>query len=103
MRKRNHRIGVYLTKAELDNLNQKVALSGLNRERFLRQLINNCTIKEAPPNELPEFIRQLRLLNENLMQIAERFSFHGANASDLESLIQVIYALESKIHKVYTQ
>ena len=78
-------------------------MSGLNRERFLRQLINNCTIKEAPPNELPEFIRQLRLLNENLIGIAEHLELTSSDNTELENLIQAIYALESKIHKVYTQ
>ena len=103
MRKRNHRVWVYLTKDEYDTLNQKVALSGLNRERFIRCLINKCEIKEAPPIELPEFIRLLRRLNANAGQILIQLNTGGiADALAIKKLIVDNRALEQKVLAIYT-
>ena len=102
MRNRNYRIVVCLTENELDALTQKVNLSGLNRETFIRYLLNGCTIKEAPPNELPEFIRLLRRLNANADQILRQMNAGGIiDIPAVNKMTDEIYGLEQKIRMIY--
>lgn len=47
MRKRNCRVDLYFTKAELEVLTQKVRKAGLSREGFCRRTLNGVEVKEA--------------------------------------------------------
>lgn len=70
MRKRNHRIVFYLNEQEFEMLDRKVKRTNLSREAFLRKVIQDIQIKEAPPVDLPQFIREIRRLGNNINQIA---------------------------------
>lgn len=49
MRKRNIPILFRLNKKEAESLDKKVRKSGLNREAYLRQVINGVVPRDAPP------------------------------------------------------
>lgn len=67
---RKNRIEVRLSNEELMFLNSEVAKTGLSREEYLRALINKVVPANKPTNELVEVIKQLRMIGNNLNQIA---------------------------------
>ena len=69
MRKRNHRIVFYLDDAEYNALERKVKMTSLSREGFIRKAIQNAQIHNAPPADLPMFIREIRRVGINIDQI----------------------------------
>ena len=77
MRKRTFRVEVYFTKDELEVLTQKVNKSGMRREVFIRNLLNDCVIKEAPPAEYYDLIREVRRVGSNLNQILKLANSKG--------------------------
>ena len=75
--KRNCEIKVRLSKQELDNLTRKVNKTNFSREAFVRYVLNDCAIKEAPPAEYYELIRELRKAGSNLNQILKLANTKG--------------------------
>ena len=53
-RTRNNKITVYFSDAELERLNSKVDRTLLNREQFIRNMVEELTIVEAPPGNHDE-------------------------------------------------
>ena len=70
VRKRNVHIQLWLTEAEADRLNKKVASCGLTREAYLRQLISGYVPRQAPPVEYFHLTEQLRRIGTNMNQLA---------------------------------
>ncbi|MGI6579109.1 MAG: plasmid mobilization protein [Saccharofermentanales bacterium] len=70
MRKRNIDIKFRLTEQELEELDNKVALSGLNREAYIRKVLAGAELKEVPSLEYHQFKRELSRIGNNLNQIA---------------------------------
>lgn len=60
---------MYLTEEETQALMEKVKKSGLSRERFIRKLISDSHVHEAPPVDLKRFIRELNRIGSNIDQI----------------------------------
>lgn len=52
MRTRDNKITVYMNDQELARLNALVDKTNLNREQFIRAMVEGLTIKEAPPAPL---------------------------------------------------
>ena len=67
---RKNRIEVRLNNEELEFLNLEVAKSGLSRKEYLRSLIKKIVPADKPSDELVEVIKQLRMIGNNLNQIA---------------------------------
>lgn len=67
---RKNRIEVRLNNEELAFLNSEVEKSGLSREEYLRSLIKKIVPANKPTYELVEIIKQLRMIGNNLNQIA---------------------------------
>jgi hypothetical protein len=100
---RKKEIKVRLTEDEFNGLNEKVAATTFSREEFIRRCIRDVKFKEAPPNELPEFIRLLRRLNANAGQILLQLNSGGiADALAIKKLIADNRALEQKVLAIYT-
>ena len=59
MRKRNIAILFRLNRKEAEALDKRVKKSGLNREAYLRQLINGLVPRNAPPPDYYSMIREL--------------------------------------------
>ncbi len=103
MRSRNHRIVFYLNDTELDSLERKVKRSGLSREGFIRKAVKDVQIKEAPPAELPQFIREIRRVGSNIDQILMIANARGLlDVPQLRKVISDLRDMEKRIVQVYT-
>ena len=82
MRKRNVAIMFRLNRKEAEALDKKVKKSGLNREAYLRQLIQGILPKDAPPPDYYSMMRELHKVGNNLNQIAQKA--HTLNVLDVQ-------------------
>ena len=70
-RTRNNKITVYLSDAELARLNAMVDKTIMNREQFIRAMIEGKTIVEAPPAPLFQTVRMMKDAQFNIRRISE--------------------------------
>ncbi|MGB4611001.1 MAG: plasmid mobilization relaxosome protein MobC [Saccharofermentanales bacterium] len=70
MEKRTKQVKFRLTEKELEELNKKVASSGLSREAFIRKILAGAKLRELPTLEYHQFRRELSMIGNNLNQIA---------------------------------
>lgn len=101
MRKRNIQISVRVNEEELEILDEKVLKSGLNREKFLRQLILGYQPKEKPDREFYNFIRTLSAIGNRINQIAAKantlnFVDEREFRKEAEELAKLKFALQEK-------
>ena len=82
MRKRNIAILFRLNRKEAEALDKRVKKSGLNREAYLRQLINGLVPRNAPPPDYYSMMRELHQIGNNLNQIAQKA--HVLNVIDAQ-------------------
>ncbi len=74
---RNQAFIIRMTKDELQTLDKKVKKTGLSREGYVRTLCNNKTPVELPPADYHALIREVRVLGNNLHQIAYKANSMG--------------------------
>ena len=70
-RTRNNKITVYLSDAELARLNAMVDKTIMNREQFIRAMIEGKPIVEAPPAPLLQTVRMMKDAQFNIRRISE--------------------------------
>lgn len=70
MRTRKNSFLLRLNDEEYNHLQNMVEMSGLNRESLLRSLIMGKQIQEKPPIEMPQLLRHLSSMGNNINQIA---------------------------------
>lgn len=75
--KRIYKKQFWLTKEEVDLLNEKVKKSNMNQSDFIRNAITNSIVKEKPDDRFYNSIRNLRVMSNNLNQIAKRANLLG--------------------------
>ena len=88
MRKRNERIDVYFSEAELNVVKQKAKEAGLNCSELIRRAVLNKEVKQAPPADIPIMIRDIRRLGYNidrLLKIAD--STHLIDAPQMRKVL----------------
>ncbi|MCD7893943.1 MAG: plasmid mobilization relaxosome protein MobC [Erysipelotrichaceae bacterium] len=69
-KKRNKSIKIRLTVDEFNTLNERVALTGLSREEYVRSLMKMEIPPSLPSPDMIETIKQLRLIGNNINQLA---------------------------------
>lgn len=82
MRKRNVAILFRLNRKEAEALDKKVKKSGLNREAYLRHLIEGVVPRDAPPPDYYSMMRELHKIGNNLNQICQKA--HTLNVIDVQ-------------------
>ena len=70
MARRKIKIDLRLSEEEFALLNSDVEKSGLSREAYLRAMIKDRPIKERPPMDLVDVLRNLQQINNNMNQVA---------------------------------
>ena len=75
MRQRKHFIGLWLNDAEYDYLRQQCQISGLTSSAFIRKSIHGVEVRQRPPEEMADLVRELHAIGNNANQMA-----HWANA-----------------------
>ncbi|MBP9989551.1 MAG: plasmid mobilization relaxosome protein MobC [Ruminococcus sp.] len=70
MRNRNNRIVFCMNDDELNKLNRKIEKSGLTRTAFLRKMCAGIEVKEQPSADFFDILYQLRMIGNNIHQVA---------------------------------
>lgn len=98
MRKRNVAILFRLNRKEAEALDKKVKKSGLNREAYLRHLINGVVPRDAPPPDYYSMMRELHRIGNNLNQIAQKA--HILNVIDVQRYDRDMRQFKDTINKI---
>lgn len=70
MARREIKIDLRLNEKEAAELNKDVGKAGVSREAYLRSLIRKMPLKERPPADLIDVLKNLQQINNNMNQIA---------------------------------
>jgi len=90
VRKRNYRCEVKFTKEELSELHKKARKAGLSVGGFIRRVVKDTAVRESPPADYYELIREVRKVGTNINQIAKT-----ANTKGIIDVPELRRALES--------
>ena len=103
MRNRNCRVDFYLSKDELEMLTKKHRKAKLSREGYLRKLINDSEVKEAPPVDWSSAAWELRRLGNNINQILVKANSVGfIDVPMLRKALAETHELEDKFFDLFT-
>ena len=72
MRKRTQRVVVCLTRYELETLDKKVRKTKLSREGYIRKVLDEAPLYEAPQAEYYDLLRELRLCGTQLRELNDQ-------------------------------
>ena len=98
MRKRNVAIMFRLNRKEAEALDKKVKKSGMNREAYLRQIIQGIVPKDTPPPDYYSMMRELHKIGNNLNQIAQKA--HTLNVIDVQRYDEVLRHYEKTVKDI---
>ena len=77
MARRTIKIDLRLTESEAAALNRDVKKAGVSREAYLRSLIRKMPLKEKPPTDVIDILKNLQQINNNMNQIAVKANAKG--------------------------
>ena len=77
MARRTVKIDLRLTESEAATLNRDVKKAGVSREAYLRSLIRKMPLKEKPPMDVVDILKNLQQINNNINQIAVKANAKG--------------------------
>ena len=77
MARRTIKIDLRLTESEAAALNRDVRKAGVSREAYLRSLIRKMPLKEKPPKDVIDILKNLQQINNNMNQIAVKANAIG--------------------------
>ncbi len=72
MRTRIYKRQYWFNELEYETIKEKSERAGMNESDFIRRIILDYQLKEKPPEEFYNVIRQLRSISNNLNQIAAK-------------------------------
>ncbi len=103
MRKRNCRLEVCFTNAELAALTRKARKSNLSKGGFIRCAVKNTEVKEAPSADVLLLIREVRRVGYNIEQILRLANSRGLlDVPRLRKALDENHAAEELIVSAYT-
>ncbi|MDD2268088.1 MAG: plasmid mobilization relaxosome protein MobC [Eubacteriales bacterium] len=82
MRERNNGVLIYFSPNELAQLDEKVKKTNYTRTQFIRSVIADVKIKEAPPTDFFILIREIRRVGNNINQLLALANSKGLIISD---------------------
>ena len=94
MQERDSAILVRLTKQEKQIILKKSQACGMKMEPFIRKVVLGQEVKERPPNEYVQLIREVNAIGNNINQIA-----HIANAEQhiSKDKIELVLQLQNEL------
>ena len=87
-----------LNRKEAEALDKKVKKSGLNREAYLRYIIQGIVPKDTPPPDYYSMMRELHKIGNNLNQIAQKA--HTLNVIDVQRYDEALRQYEKAVKKI---
>ena len=101
MARRAIKIDLRLSEREAEALNRDVKKAGVSREAYLRSLIRKMPLKEKPPIDLIEVLKNLNQINHNMNQIAVKANAKGfVDASSYWDNVRWLQETVSKLMEV---
>ena len=102
MSRRIKKIEVRMSENEYDFLIEKVHKSGLSISTFIRMAVADVCIHEAPHVDVPQLIREVRRVGNNINQILVIARTRGLlNVSELEKALEENRSVEKMIASAY--
>ena len=98
MRTRDNKITVYMNDQELARLNALVDKTNLNREQFIRDMVDGLTIKEVPPAPLWQTVCMMKQAAKDMKEIADHSYF--SEVSDEVLLRKTIKDIQTCVEEV---
>ncbi|MCQ2485528.1 MAG: plasmid mobilization relaxosome protein MobC [Clostridia bacterium] len=104
IRKRNNKIVFYLDDKELDKLTRNIQKTGLSREAYIRMIIFGTVPKERPSADFFEVLRQLRMIGNNIQQVAIKANtlnlidapMYRQNFSEIQNMVGNLLSVMNK-------
>lgn len=91
MRNRTKAVIVRLTEKEKRHLQRQAANAGLKIEPFIRKLIMGVEIRPRPPDNIPQLIREINAIGNNINQIARKVNTENFVSQDqLDELFRLL-------------
>ena len=91
MRTRNHRFSLWLSEREFAYLAKQAKAAGLKKEPFIRKLIMGVEIRPRPPDNIPQLIREINAIGNNINQIARKVNTENRVSQDqLDELFRLL-------------
>ena len=87
-----------LNRKEAEALDKKVKKSGMNREAYLRQIIQGIVPKDTPPPDYYSMMRELHKIGNNLNQIAQKA--HTLNVIDVQRYDEALRYYEKTVKDI---
>jgi len=95
VRLRKYKFECYLDERENHQLTENAERAGLSKSEYFRKVLAGQKIKELPPMEFYDVLKELRQINNNMNQIAARansigfidISKYKENAAQLQKVI----------------
>ncbi len=102
MRNRNHSFLIRLNDEEFSELTGKIKKSGYPCEVYIRKILKDGTVREAPPTDYPKLLRALGQIGNNLNQIAATANtIHFINPKDLSEAIGLLKYTMKQLHRSF--
>ena len=102
MPRRTKKVEVRLSVSEYDRLMEKVEKSALSASAFVRMAVAGVEISEAPSADVPQLIREVRRVGNNINQILIIARSKGLFViSDLEKALEDNRTVEKMIASAY--
>ena len=102
MRNRNSTFLIRLSQKEMVALNEKVKKSGFSREKFVRKLLSDCKVYEAPPVDFPKLIKEVNRVGSNIEQILRVANAkHIIDVPRLRNELDELDAIEDAMWKAF--
>ena len=95
---------IRFTKEELAALTEKAQKTKMSRESFCRNILNGAKIKEAPPSEYFELIREVRRTGYNINQLSKVANAKGLlDAPLLRKFLEENRATERMLWQIFQE
>ena len=91
MRNRTQAVIVRLTEKEKRHLQRQATNAGLKVEPLIRKLIMGVEIRPRPPDNIPQLIREINAIGNNINQIARKVNTENFVSQD--QLDELFYLL----------
>jgi predicted ArsR family transcriptional regulator len=100
MRKREIDIHLFLNKSEFAELKKLSEETNLSKSQVLRHLLNHRILVETPDVDYKKYIRELRMIGNNLNQILVIARANGIfNSADLQKQLDALDQIEADMRE----
>ena len=102
MRTRNRQFSFFLNAEEKANLQSKATAAGMSCSEYIRNVVAEAEVKEAPHADVPLLIRDVRRVGYKVEALLKRANeTHMLDAPELRRTLVEVYLVVNRIRKIY--